>query len=260
MHLLWSDTTANSQDRGFVDTNVQVFNATFPPPTANVPNPEASRIQIGRDYYALSGNLPKGTPFMWGINLRALNKTETVAQASLIAEAFQGSRSVTTKDVRLANVEIGNEPDFYGPTAYSVRGPLDASWTPANYTTTWADYAKAISQVIDFSGSGPKLAPGAMTGFQSPIWAPHAVLNAGILDDQDLRSKTDLFSAHGYSGGFGAGQNYSAGTLMNTVTTRSNWTARAWEINPVRKAGLKFIMGETNSYAKSVSLSCFQQD
>jgi len=131
-----------------------------------------------------------------------------------------------------------------------VRGPLDASWTPANYSATWSDYAKAISQVIDFNGRGPKLAPGALTGFQAPIWSPQPILQAGILDDPDIRAKTDVFSGHSYSGGFGAGQNYSTGTLMDTATTRSNWTARAGEIEPVRKSGLKYVLGETNSYAK----------
>lgn len=241
---------ANSQDRAYIDRNVQVLNATFPPPTANVPNPEASRIQIGRDFYALSGNLPEGTPFMWGLNLKALNKSETVAQARLLSEAFQGDRSDVTSNVKLVNVELGNEPDFYGPTGYSVQGSLDASWTPANYSQTWAEYAKAVSKVIDFTGDGPKLAPGAFTGFQAPIWSPGPALAAGILDDPELRGMTDLFSGHAYSGGFGAGQTYVAGSLMNPVTTRSNLTARAFEIEPVRARGLKYILGETNSYAK----------
>jgi len=36
-----------------------VVNSTFTPP--NYPYPEASRVDIGRDFYALSANLPEGT-------------------------------------------------------------------------------------------------------------------------------------------------------------------------------------------------------
>ncbi|KAM0286486.1 hypothetical protein ACHAQH_000912 [Verticillium albo-atrum] len=70
---------ANSQDCATVDLDVKVMNATFPEPIALFPNPEADYIFIGRDFYALSGNLPAGIPFMWGINLKALSQTETVA-------------------------------------------------------------------------------------------------------------------------------------------------------------------------------------
>lgn len=74
-HMPFLRVGANSQDRASVDLNAKVMNSTFPEPTKNVPNPEADHIFIGRDFYALSGNLPPGTPFMWGLNLKSLNKT-----------------------------------------------------------------------------------------------------------------------------------------------------------------------------------------
>lgn len=112
------------------------MNATFPDPTEAVPRPKAESIFIGHDFYALSGNLPAGVSFMWGLNLKSLNKSETAAQAQLLAEAFQGARSNLNKHVKLVDVEIGNEADFYGPNT-RVPGPLDSSWDLANYTTAW---------------------------------------------------------------------------------------------------------------------------
>jgi hypothetical protein len=52
---------ANSEDRGLLELNQQVANVTFPAPTPLVPYPEAEHIGIGRDFYALSQNLPDGT-------------------------------------------------------------------------------------------------------------------------------------------------------------------------------------------------------
>lgn len=52
---------ANSEDRGVLELNQQVANVTFPEATPLVPYPEAEHIGIGRDFYALSQNLPDGT-------------------------------------------------------------------------------------------------------------------------------------------------------------------------------------------------------
>lgn len=52
---------ANSEDRGVLELNQEVANVTFPESTDLIPYPEASHIGIGRDFYALSQNLPDGT-------------------------------------------------------------------------------------------------------------------------------------------------------------------------------------------------------
>jgi hypothetical protein len=93
---------ANSQDRGFLAPEFEVQNLTFPAATALVPQPEASRIGIGRDWYKLSGNFPTGTSFTWGINLKALNVTETVAQ---------GAQLVGSPIYRATWPEVGGELD-----------------------------------------------------------------------------------------------------------------------------------------------------
>ncbi|KAF7551869.1 hypothetical protein G7Z17_g4714 [Cylindrodendrum hubeiense] len=225
-HMPFLRVGANSQDRSSVDLNVEVMNSTFPEPTENVPNPEANHVFIGRDFYALSGNLPSGTSFLWGLNLKSLNKTETVAQAHLLAEAFQGDRSHLTKHVKLVNVEIGNEPDFYGPTRTSHSGPYGNEWNPLNYTTTWVEFAKAISKKIEFGRAGseekPTLSPGALTGFNAPEWTPEGPLQAGILDDRDIRRKTSQFTEHSYSGGFSPYRIVQPGELMNKLAGETN--------------------------------------
>ncbi|KAK1983634.1 hypothetical protein LZ30DRAFT_780443 [Colletotrichum cereale] len=251
-HMPFLRVGANSEDRATLDLSLEVMNKTFPPPTPNTPNPEADHIFIGRDFYALSGNLPAGTPFMWGINLKALNKSETVAQARLLAEAFQGDRSNLTKDVKLVNVEIGNEPDFYGVSRNPRSGPL-TSWDFANYTSTWAEYAAAVGEEIDFGSSScsglPTLSPGAFTGSIAPEWTPVGPLQIGILDDPKTRNTTAQFSEHAYSGAFIPTRVIQPGELMNKLNVRNNMTTKTTGLRAVRSFGLDYVLAETNSYA-----------
>ncbi|KAJ4118628.1 hypothetical protein NW765_017515 [Fusarium oxysporum] len=243
---------ANSQDRGTIDLDVEVMRATFPESSPDIPNPEADHIYIGRDFYALSGNLPAGTEFMWGLNFKALNKTETLTQARLLGEAFQGSRSKLTKHVRLAQVELGNEPDFWGQTRYSRSGSYGPEWDIHNYTTTWVEFAKAVSEEIKFGSpksSKPCLSPGAYTGFNIPEWQPEGSLVDGILDDKKIGDMVSQLTEHSYSGGYSAGKVFSAGDLMNKRAVRANMTTRTGGIKPVRQSGLSYVLAETNSYA-----------
>ncbi|KIR98601.1 hypothetical protein L804_04177 [Cryptococcus deuterogattii 2001/935-1] len=237
---------ANSEDRATIDLSFEVMNATFPAPTADVPVPEADHIFIGRDFYALSGNLPNGTPFQWGINLASLNRTETIAQAKLVAEAFQGDRAHLTANVRLDGLEIGNEPDFYN----GGKPGFDATWTPVNYTQTWVDYAKGVSKVIQLGGDGPYLTPCAFTGFEAPIWMPDAAIEAGIMDDDNLRAHIKQFNQHVYSGAFGGDYPLTpVGGLMDKETVRANLTTRADGLKAVKSHGLQYVFSEGNSYA-----------
>ncbi|KAL1882170.1 hypothetical protein Daus18300_000655 [Diaporthe australafricana] len=241
---------ANSQDRATLDLSVPVMNATFPEPTDAVPQPEAESIFIGRDFYALSGNLPAGTSFMWGLNLKSFNKSETAAQAELLAEAFQGARSNLTGNVQLVDVEIGNEPDFYGPNT-RVPGPLDSSWTLANYSATWQEYAEVVKGAIRFDEgeAGPKLSPGAFTGFVAPGWSVDGAIMAGILDKADLRSTTAQFGTHLYSGAFSPKLQFAPGELMNKKFVRGNLTTKASEIKAAKAFGVRYSLTEANSFA-----------
>ncbi|KAK2596875.1 hypothetical protein N8I77_012762 [Diaporthe amygdali] len=249
----WAWSSANSQDRATLDLSVQVMNATFPEPTETVPQPEAESIFIGRDFYALSGNLPAGTFFMWGLNLKSFNKSETAAQAELLAETFQGARSNLTKHVKLVDVEIGNEPDFYGPNT-RIPGPLDSSWDLVNYSSTWQEYAEVVQGAIRFNDSeaGPNLSPGAFTGFVAPGWSVDGAIMAGILDQNDLRSISAQFGTHLYSGAFSPQLKFIPGELMNKKFIRGNLTTKASEIKAAKAFGVRYCLTEANSFAKYV--------
>lgn len=246
--MLTSLSLAASEDRSLVDLSYQVGNATFPPPSANVPYPEASEVRVGQDWYALSSNFLPGTHFTWGLNLRSLNRTETLAQASLLGDTFQGSRAGA--DVTLELVEIGNEPDLYSTTA--VPGVVAyPTWTPGNYSSTWSEYAKAVMGVMDFSG--PRLQTGALAAGET--WRPfnvRSLLEAGLLDDPVVGNKTTVFSQHLYSGVFAAGMSITPGQLMDKKNVRQIVAQRGNDIVAAKKAGLTYVLGETNSYAKYV--------
>jgi hypothetical protein len=104
----------NSEDNAVYDPQFQYVNATFPPKTDIRPWPEATNISIGRDFYLLSGNLPAGTEFTWGLNLKYLNATIAVQEAQALMKSFK-----TLRHVSLSLIEIGNEADFYFKTAES---------------------------------------------------------------------------------------------------------------------------------------------
>lgn len=50
-----------------------------------------------------------GDNSIWGLNLESQNISEIVAQATLLADTFQGSRKELMQNVTLQRVEIGNE-------------------------------------------------------------------------------------------------------------------------------------------------------
>jgi hypothetical protein len=80
------------------------------------------------------------------------------------------------------------------------------------------------------------------------------VLEAGLLDDQDVRSKTTVFSQHLYSGVFAAGTSVTPGQLMGKRNVRQIVAQRGNDIVAAKKAGLTYVLGETNSYAKYVHI------
>jgi hypothetical protein len=102
----------NTEDNANFDPQLKYVNDTFPPKTAIKPWPEASKISIGRDFYLLSGNLPAGTDFTWGLNLKQKNVTNAVAEAQRLMQSFK-----QLNHVKLSLIEIGNEPDAYFKTA-----------------------------------------------------------------------------------------------------------------------------------------------
>ena len=249
----------------------RVANHVYPPVTPVTPHPEAIYNGIGRDWYALSQNLPDGTPFTWGLNLRSQNKSETVAQAKLLADTFQGSRRREMSKVSLRLVQIGNEPDAYRDVGVPLdhQTPYETTWNPVNYTETWLEYVAAVAEVIDTSRV--KFQPGAFSASTEAwkAWNAMAVLNAGLLDDPKMRRLIGSWSAHHYNGAYGYGQPAAPGQMMNKRNVREWLAPRVNDIWTIKPTGLEFVwvshafllymrrqdakdsqQGEANSYAK----------
>lgn len=223
------------------------MDAVFPEATADVPAPEATSISIGNDFYALSGNLPKGTLFHWGVNLKVLNATETLAQVSHLEESFTRN---TTKDVVLKYVEFGNEPDVFAGFA-SVAAGWEA-WNVGNYTATWTAVAKSAAKGI--AKAGAKLSPGSFVNFGpqfgSLSWTPSAAFMDGMLADNQVAKNTGQWTMHQYSGAFADGIAVTPGTLMDKTNIRTNISSKADGIRFTKSQGLAYVLSETNSYAK----------
>ncbi|KAJ9121284.1 hypothetical protein QFC24_004620 [Naganishia onofrii] len=233
---------ADSEDRGYIQPGVAVINSSFPAATTDIPFPEANTVGIGKDFYALSSNLPKGTSFIWGVNLKARNVSETVAQVALLADTFQGSRKALMANVTLTSLEIGNEPDFFA----------FPGWTPSAYVEIWSTIVNKVTSIIKLGGRNePTLEGPAFAGFASGEWDAMSVLNAGFRDGK-AGKLLGTFGEHHYSG-VHAYPSFSPepkiGDLLNKNSIRSNMTRHAKEVSRARSVGLPYILGETNSYA-----------
>jgi hypothetical protein len=238
---------ANSEDRGTLDLSVDVMDATFPEPTADVPAPEAEAIKIGRDFYALSGNLPNGTDFHWGVNLKILNDSETGAQLAHLAESF-GRPELA--HVNLRAVELGNEADFYaGRHGAGIYKPGWEAWDAANYTATWVRNARAALPLFDFNAT--TLSPGSFANLLSlsgMAWPAAACFQARMLEDPEVRAATKQFSMHTYSGAFAEGMPVHVGSLMSKRSVRANLTIKAADVAATHAEGLEYTLSEGNSY------------
>jgi hypothetical protein len=202
--------TGTSENTAFVDTSLQVWNASQLDEVFGPFNNRANTA-IGEDWYVLAGNLPAGTEFTFGLNL--YDQSQVAAQTKMLAEAFQGSRAHLTKDVTLKFIEIGNEPNFYFPSA-------------ASYVSQWKRLARTVLQNIKMSGNGnPTFWIGSeVVGF-GPSFQLTGTLEAGILDDDDIARANFVLGEHQYSGNLNIGAIPGGplpGTLMNKASIRGN--------------------------------------
>ncbi|KAK5163899.1 uncharacterized protein LTR77_010293 [Saxophila tyrrhenica] len=173
-----------SENQAYVDTSLQLWNASdltyvYGPFTSAT----RGNTSIGRDWYALAGNLPAGTDVTFGVNL--YEKSEVAKQSEMLAEAFQGSRSLT-KDINLQFIQVGNEPNFYFDHAF-------------DFVSHWTSLAHTLLKHIALGGKGePTLWIGSEVqgvGFQLA-----GTLQAGILDDEEIASANFVLEEHQYSG------------------------------------------------------------
>lgn len=220
--------------------SLPVGHAKYPPRTPHFPYPEAERISIGRDWYALSSNLAPGTPFTWGLNLKSLNMGETVQQARLLAKTFRHDN-----DLELEAIEIGNEPEYYHKpdSGGGVKNPGDfTAWSPRNYTQTWTQYAKAVLHEFE-DKKQPALRIGEVqSAGLAEGWAPQSLFQAGLLDDALARDHLGVYSEHMYQATYIVGRKVHAGELMDKFNTRGNISRRVSDVQACRRANLTFVL------------------
>ena len=193
-----------------MDTSFQLWNSSQ---LEEVYGPFLNRANtsIGKDWYVLAGNLPSGTEFTFGLNL--YDQSEVASQAKMLAEAFQGSRSHLTENVTLNFIQVGNEPNFYFPTA-------------AEYVSHWKPLARVALKNIKMGDKGqPSLWIGSEYISKESAFQLTGALEAGILDNQEIAYACDVLDEHQYSGFLSLGAvpgGPSPGTLMNKASIRGN--------------------------------------
>lgn len=236
---------ANSEDRTHFNPDVEFSQLQFPAPSFNVPYPEASTIVVGDGYYRASRFLPENTRVTWGLNLGSNNLTAAFLMARSIAKAFTDPDVVDAR-VRLEAIEIGNEPDLYGNNGLRVSG-----YNISTYISEWATIANNVTTVLGISPlSFTKfLAPSfATTSRTTSGWSPQSLFATGLLNSSS-GALIKTISQHKYSGSFCSGSPALLQDLMTKANIRGNITILAPDIAATRAQGLKYILGETNSFA-----------
>lgn len=202
--------TGTSENRAYIDESFQVWNKSHLNEVFG-PFLRRSNTTIGKDWYVIAGNLPAGTEFTFGIHL--YDESEVAAQAQMLAEAFQGARAELTKDVTLKAIQIGNEQNFYFPTA-------------AAFVSHWKTLAHTVMRSIKMGGDGnPLFWIGSEANGFDTAFSLMGSLEAGILDDEEIAKNNAILEEHHYSGALGIGPipgGPPPGTLMDKVSIRSN--------------------------------------
>ncbi|KAJ7599271.1 glycoside hydrolase family 79 protein [Mycena floridula] len=213
----------------------------FPPPTTTVPYPEATKIVVGDGYYQLVQSLPANTIVTVGLNLGQNNLTTVSLQAKSIKKAF-ASTSVTSRNIVLDAVEIGNEADLY-----RNNGLRASNYSIQNYVSDWKTFAANVTATVGstkFWGCAFAGSSHSSTGF-----SPQSAFNSGLLTSIPPGSAITTISQHHYSGSFCSGNAGLLQDLMTKSTIRANLTIFKPDAAAVRAKGLDYVLGETNSYS-----------
>lgn len=187
--------------------------------------------------------------------MRALDVNQTRQHASLLADSFYNRTRYPGKKgplSKLSTIEIGNEVDGYRTSLDKSRN--FTNWNTVNYTFTYAEHVNAIKDILvnPETGAGPVYQVGSfMNGGNVGPWNPLNVFGTGVFDaDEELRRITTTWSEHTYTGVWGMGSPPKTGQLMGKGPVRGVLNARMSDVSVAKRAGMEFIFGETNSYAK----------
>ncbi|KAH7108202.1 hypothetical protein BKA62DRAFT_681430 [Auriculariales sp. MPI-PUGE-AT-0066] len=229
----------------FVATQFEPTVGLFPNYTSTTPYPEATSNTIGPSFYLLSKHLPSGTRMTWGLNLGANSSTNAIAEAKSIAAAFASS-DITSKNIVLELLEAGNEPDLY-----KNNGLRNTTYTVANWQTDWVALAGSVSTALGIKkGSLPSWISLSFAGGDhgNGGFSPQQAYANGLLSTT-AGSLITVVSQHRYSGSFCTGSQGLLSDLMSKLYIRGNVTVWKPDIAATEVQGLKYWLGETNSYA-----------
>ncbi|KAK7041787.1 hypothetical protein VNI00_009076 [Paramarasmius palmivorus] len=215
-------------------------------PTPNTPYPEAANLTVGDGFYALVTQLPPSTHTIFGLNFGMSNVSIAVAQAESITRAFR-LPEVRKKGITLDFLEIGNEINYYGHPDVGTRD--NATWSPREYVPQWYEFASAITRAIGLTGhSRTRFWGGSFGGSNTFGFTAKKIFDEGYLDSQPGALVTAL-SQHRYSGSFCQGSASLLQELMDKETIKTNLTMFYEDIVETRRRGLRYVLGETNSYS-----------
>ncbi|KAJ7124009.1 glycoside hydrolase family 79 protein [Mycena crocata] len=234
---------ANTGDLTNFRADAKTVEAVFPPPSDEVPFPEAEQVTVGNDFYTFARHLPAGTHVTWQVNLGQLNMTTAVLEAKAMVDAFD-SAALQTAGVVLEYIEVGNEPDLY-----ILHGLRDSSYNSATYLPEWTTFASNVSRAVDMSTRTTKFLLGSVTNTGlSPGFTAEDLYNGNVLSSSP-GALVAAFSQHHYSGAICTGDGGLLQGLMNKTTIRTNLTILMDDIIATHARGLDYILGETNNYA-----------
>ncbi|KAL0956238.1 hypothetical protein HGRIS_002392 [Hohenbuehelia grisea] len=224
---------------------VQFSEALFPPPTSQVPYPQALNVTAGDGYYMTVRHLPPGTEVTVGVNFGQSNITAAVLEAHSLARAFR-SASVVRANITLEFVEIGNEAD-----QYALKGLRHPSFSFKAYMREWLRFSREVIKAAQITEtSRTKLLSGSFLSSTHSVlgFSPQAVLKSSVFNTE-VGPLITAFSQHHYSGSFCSGNGGILQDLMNKIHIRGNLSAFIPDMVAMARHGLDYVIGETNSYA-----------
>ncbi|KAF7327551.1 Glycoside hydrolase family 79 protein [Mycena kentingensis (nom. inval.)] len=232
---------ANSEDKTDFLPAVESAQCVFPPPSANVPYPEASSIVVGDAYYQMAYRLPLNTV---DVNFGQANITAAFLEARAIMDSF-ASPVFYARNISLDYLEIGNEPDLY-----MNNGARGRNYSSSQFIFEWTTFANNISASVNLSRSDTRFLVGSFAGSSSQLtgFSPQAIYNGGILRSP-AGARIAAYSQHHYSGSFCTGSGGLLEDLMTKATIQSNLTIYSLDILATRGHGLDYVLGEMNSWS-----------
>ncbi|KAF8513917.1 glycoside hydrolase family 79 protein [Hysterangium stoloniferum] len=234
----------NSEDHTIFSPTVTISETQTPPPSSITPYPEATSITVGDGFFQLSKWLPSGTHMIWGVNFGSDNATNAANMAKSVMAAFS-SKAAKDAQVQLDFIEVGNEADLYRKPNHARR---PTNWTEEDYVTDWINIATAVIDAAALQASQASAVGLQGAAFGGQVFSPTGIINDGILNSAPGRVIRQI-SQHRYSGAFCSGGAFALESFMNKAAVRSNITVFSADIALVRRKGLPYVLGETNSIA-----------